>query len=383
VIGGEALGDQTAMTGLRITLDAEQRRSAVGREARRDPAEVGAVEGLGNVATTVFRGEPGAGALAHAEPVVGAVLQVSQLGRRGELDVVPVADPGLGQSRLQPGGVRPRILAAADTAALPHIEHDSDVRVVERREERFECPAVGADRRERKHDVIIACGFAHARLLPPPAATWVGHPIQEGFMTNVKQTADSGGSGSAQSTTEQAKERVVETAQQVQDQVGQKAGEVRGQAGERVRQELDTRSTQAGEQVSTTADAIRKVGEQLRSEGKHSPARYADQVAERAERLGRYLSQADADKLLRDLEGFARRQPWIAAAGGAVLGFLASRFVKASSANRYQEAYTGNGAGRELTTGLGSEPATASFTDVEAELSPPQTGQRSVGRGEL
>lgn len=202
-------------------------------------------------------------------------------------------------------------------------------------------------------------------------------------MTNVKQTAESGGSGSAQSTAEQAKEKAVETAHQVSEQVGEKAEQVRGQAGERVRQELDTRSTQAGEQMSTTADAIRKVSEQLRNEGKHGPAKYGDQVAERAERLGRYLSQADTDKLLRDLEGFARRQPWLAAAGGAVLGFLASRFVKASSANRYQQSYSGNGGGRELTTGHPSDPAMASFSGPGEGMSTPQTVGRSEGRGEL
>ncbi len=198
-------------------------------------------------------------------------------------------------------------------------------------------------------------------------------------MTNMQQTAEGGGPGSAQSTAEQAKEKVVETAQQV----GEKAEQVRGHAGERVRHELDTRSTQAGEQVSTTADAIRKVGEQLRNEGNHGPARYADQVAERAERLGRYLSQADADKFLRDIEGFARRQPWLAAAGGAVLGFLASRFVKASSASRYQEAHSGNGAGRELTSGYGNDPAMASFSGSGDSLSTPEAGGRSGGRGEL
>jgi ElaB/YqjD/DUF883 family membrane-anchored ribosome-binding protein len=197
-------------------------------------------------------------------------------------------------------------------------------------------------------------------------------------MTNVQQTAPSGGSGSAQSTTEQAKERVAETAQQVSEQVGEKTAEVRNQAGERIRQELDTRSTQAGDQVTKTAEAIRKVGEQLRSEGNDRPARYADQAAERIERVGRYLSQADADKLLRGVEDFARRQPWLAATGGAVVGFLASRFVKASSANRYQQSSAGNGARPELTSGSGSDPAMASFSDVGDK----QTSGRSGGRGE-
>jgi ElaB/YqjD/DUF883 family membrane-anchored ribosome-binding protein len=193
-------------------------------------------------------------------------------------------------------------------------------------------------------------------------------------MTNVEQAAAGGVSGSDQSTTEQAKERVAETAQQV----GEKAQEMRSQAGERVGQELDTRSTQAGDQVTTIADAVRRVGEQLRNEGNSGTARYADQVAERAERLGRYLTNADADKMLRDAENFARRQPWLAVVGGATIGFLASRFVKASSANRYRQSYSGNGR-YELPSG---EPAMASVGEGVPE-SPSRQPERSGGRGDV
>jgi hypothetical protein len=169
-------------------------------------------------------------------------------------------------------------------------------------------------------------------------------------MANAQQTAQSGVAGSSsgasssgQSTTEQTKEAVKETVQQVQEQVGQKAQEVRSQAGTRVRDELDTRSTEVGEQVTATADAIRRVSQQLRQEGREAPAKYAEQVAERAERLGGYLSQTNADRLLRDVEAFARRQPWLTALSGAAVGFLSSRFLKASSAGRYQESVGQNG----------------------------------------
>src|SRR3954468_21416844 len=101
-------------------------------------------------------------------------------------------------------------------------------------------------------------------------------------MANAQATAGSGiagsgggASGSGKSATDQTKEVVQETAQQVQEQVGQKAQEVRSQAGTRVRDELDTRSTQAGEQVTATANAIRRVSQQLREEGQEAPAKYA------------------------------------------------------------------------------------------------------------
>jgi hypothetical protein len=65
----------------------------------------------------------------------------------------------------------------------------------------------------------------------------------------------------------------------------------------------------------------------------------AEQVADRAESFGSYLRDADGERLLRDVEDVARRQPWLIAAGGLALGFAASRFLKASSSRRYQSGY--------------------------------------------
>jgi hypothetical protein len=60
------------------------------------------------------------------------------------------------------------------------------------------------------------------------------------------------------------------------------------------------------------------------------------QVAERAEDLGAYLQSTQADKMLTDLERFARRRPWVTAGVGVLAGFVASRFVKASADRRYE-----------------------------------------------
>jgi hypothetical protein len=62
----------------------------------------------------------------------------------------------------------------------------------------------------------------------------------------------------------------------------------------------------------------------------------AEQLADRAESFGSYLRHANGERLLADVEAFARRQPWLVAAGGLALGFAASRFLKASSSRRYQ-----------------------------------------------
>ena len=59
--------------------------------------------------------------------------------------------------------------------------------------------------------------------------------------------------------------------------------------------------------------------------------RSAESAAEPVERLGRYLTEADGERLLRDAEQFARRRPRVAVVGGATLGFLVARFIKASN----------------------------------------------------
>jgi hypothetical protein len=129
--------------------------------------------------------------------------------------------------------------------------------------------------------------------------------------------------------------------------------QVRGgarQAKARMREQLDQRSTQACEQVSATAEALRTTSRQLRDQGQDAPAQAADKVAHHAERLGGYLSESNADRILGDLEDFGRRQPLAVVGFGVVAGFVASRFIKASSRERY-ESRTPN-APEALPTGL-------------------------------
>jgi hypothetical protein len=142
----------------------------------------------------------------------------------------------------------------------------------------------------------------------------------------------------SESTTEQVKERVSDGAQQVQ----QKAVEAKQQTRERVRQQVDARASQTGEQVSKTGSALRQTAQHLRNDQQEQQAKVLEAVADRTEQFGRYLSQTDGDRLLRDVERLARQRPWVVAGGGAILGFLAARFTKASSRRRYDEA-DGNG----------------------------------------
>ena len=150
----------------------------------------------------------------------------------------------------------------------------------------------------------------------------------------------SGRPGGAVAEVKDKGEELVSSAQQ---QVSAKAHELGEEASFQVREQLDQRSTQAGEHVQAMGSALQSGVEQLRSEGKDVPAKLMTQVAERAEDLGAYLQSAQADQMLTDLERFARRRPWVTAGIGALAGFVASRFVKASADRRYEGSRSNGG----------------------------------------
>jgi hypothetical protein len=170
-------------------------------------------------------------------------------------------------------------------------------------------------------------------------------------MTQYDPDTDSG------STTEQVKEQVGEQAQVAQKRARGAAEQARG----RFRDQVDQRSTQAGERLAGTATDVRSVAEELRRQGKDTPARMVEQAAGRADRAADYLKGASGDRILRDVEGFARGNPWAVAAGGLALGFAASRFLKASSSRRYRATQSGD---QEPPPRVGRYPAAEPAADV-------------------
>src|SRR5215218_3669528 len=178
-------------------------------------------------------------------------------------------------------------------------------------------------------------------------------------------TVDFGTTGDG-GTTEQVKDQVRDKAQMAPDKTRGAFGQARG----RLSEQVDQRSTQAGERVAGTASDVRSIAEELRNQGKDAPARLVEQVAGQADRVGDYLKEASGDRLLRDVEDFARRQPMLVTAAGLALGFAASRFLKASSSRRYESGYGDleRSYAREplhgTTAGYGTEASYAPVSDA-------------------
>jgi hypothetical protein len=193
---------------------------------------------------------------------------------------------------------------------------------------------------------------------------------------------------------------MAETATEVREQAQEKAQEAKSKAADTARTQIDQRSTEFGDRAHSTAGDIRTVGHQLREQGKDQPARLADQAAGHVERVGSWLRDSDSDKLLSDVEDFGRRKPWAFAVGGLALGIAASRFLKASSTQRYEQRQqsqgfdptgSGNGHGTfepgshraaapQVSSPAITEPRpgiaspTTSPGVAETPIAPPQTG---------
>jgi hypothetical protein len=173
----------------------------------------------------------------------------------------------------------------------------------------------------------------------------------------------------------QAASALAERAQQATGAVQDRAQQAAQTMQERVRDEVDRRTTTAGDQITTLASSVRRTTSELRANGQESQAQMVERAADQAERVGGYLRDLDADRLLADVEDLGRRQPMLLAGGGLVLGLLAARFLKASSSGRYQAGQRRSSYG-EWEQQL---PTDAQLPDATRPAVPPTTGTGLYG----
>jgi hypothetical protein len=143
--------------------------------------------------------------------------------------------------------------------------------------------------------------------------------------------------------TSSAVEKAGDAVGAAKERAGEAAGGGAAIARGRAREQVDLRTTQAGERALGAAGDVRSVSEELRRQGKDAPAKVADQAAQRIEAAGAYLRDADSERLLGDVERFGRERPWAIAAAGVAIGIVAARALKASSAKRYRTLEGGKG----------------------------------------
>jgi ElaB/YqjD/DUF883 family membrane-anchored ribosome-binding protein len=171
--------------------------------------------------------------------------------------------------------------------------------------------------------------------------------------------------GQQEGLTGQASARVQDASSAAQE----KASELREEGSARLRDQFDQRSSQAGRQMRSLAEALRRSGDELGSEGNGGMTQLTGKAADRIEQLGGYLEQKRGDELMRDIETFARRRPWMLAGVGMLAGMAGARFMKASSEERYGD-YRRMSPQWSNGTQVPVSPATGSYGQAELQSDP-------------
>jgi len=173
--------------------------------------------------------------------------------------------------------------------------------------------------------------------------------------TNLSSVPSSTGStsstGDKTGSTDLSVDSVKETAKGLYDQAKSTAGQAFGAATKRATEVLDEQKGTVAGGLTTVADSIKQVGENLNTSEEpnkitETAAKYTNSLAEQIEHLSGYFERKDVREMVRDVEGFARRYPAYFIGGAVALGFLAARFLKSSSPKQLK-----GGAGRTYNEG--------------------------------
>jgi ElaB/YqjD/DUF883 family membrane-anchored ribosome-binding protein len=127
--------------------------------------------------------------------------------------------------------------------------------------------------------------------------------------------------GEQTNATEDVKYKAEETASTLVDQAQQVASA-----------QANTQMTRAASLLDGVAQSLYETSTNMR-EQQPQIASVADQAASRVEGFSSYLRDHDMNDVVRDAESYARREPLIFLGAAFAVGFIAARFLKASSPN--------------------------------------------------
>ncbi len=120
------------------------------------------------------------------------------------------------------------------------------------------------------------------------------------------------------------------------DQAKDTAGQAYEVAAEKATTKLEEQKTNLSGGLSSIADSVRKVGENLRGPDVQDgitkfTSDYSGKAAEKIEGVANYFERKNVREMYSDLEGFARRNPMAFIGGAFALGLLTARFLKSGS----------------------------------------------------
>lgn len=170
----------------------------------------------------------------------------------------------------------------------------------------------------------------------------------------------------------------------IKDMATQDFAEIREAAEAQARTALDKSTEMAAEkknliaeQLKGVAEALQKVGSEMKGGETAMVGRYASDLGGSAKRLAEDLKNRDMGEIVSMAEDFGRRQPVAFLGLAAIAGLAASRFVIASGSRHRASTRMGEGAGTS------ANPMAGRQTVREVTPSPrptPQAGHSTTGQ---
>lgn len=163
-----------------------------------------------------------------------------------------------------------------------------------------------------------------------------------GFSNSQNKPNSADKTGSPELSVDAAKE----TAKGIYDQAKSTVGQAYGAATKRATEVLDEQKGTLAGGLTSVADSIKQVGENLSSTDEQNKitetaAKYTNTLAEQIENISGYFERKEVREMVSDVESFARKYPAYFIGGALAVGFLAARFLKSSNPKQLTQ-----GAGR-------------------------------------
>jgi hypothetical protein len=157
---------------------------------------------------------------------------------------------------------------------------------------------------------------------------------------NAGQPVNNMGTGGTTTSTgnEPISEKISSTANGILDKAKETASGTYDAVANKATGTLEERKGELSTGLKTLADTFRKTGDDLKGAQASTPltdltARYTGTAASQIEKVANYFERKDIRSMMRDAEGFARRNPAIFLGAAFALGMAAARFLKSSTPN--------------------------------------------------
>ena len=151
-------------------------------------------------------------------------------------------------------------------------------------------------------------------------------------------------------------EKLSSTASGILDKAKETASGTYDAVANQATSKIEERKGELSTGLRTLADTFRKTGSDLKNTQQPTPltdvtARYTGVAANQIENVAGYFERKNLRAMMRDAEGFARRNPAIFLGAAFALGMVAARFLK-SSAPDNANAMNAGGLNRSMPTAL-------------------------------